>query len=154
MRSFKYLHCCLGIVPHGVHKYTRKETHQRQTHLTQREVTELKAWREEKLLEASLQWVQSDLWPNQLVWGHLGEKLCSLSADLGVCAVTKQVQQIDQSTCKQLKKIKLVNPKIQIDMKNYQKKSRTPDLWPLLLWLSLCLKSEHEEFPAQFACLK
>lgn len=41
---------------------------------------------------------QTDLWPNQLVCGHLGEELGSLRADLGMCAVTEEVEQVDQST--------------------------------------------------------
>ncbi len=42
--------------------------------------------------------IQTDLWPNQLVWGHLGEELCSLRANLWMCAVTEEVEQVDQST--------------------------------------------------------
>lgn len=35
--------------------------------------------------------VQTDLWADQLVRGHLGEELCSLCANLGMCAVTEEV---------------------------------------------------------------
>lgn len=49
-------------------------------------------------------YVQADLWPNQFIWGHFGEELCRLCADLGVCAVAKEVKQIDQSTWEQKKK--------------------------------------------------
>lgn len=103
VRSLKYLYRRLSVVSHRIHKHTGKETHQCQTHLKERTNISKVDWakdvyKKEAILEAKLRSVQADLWSNQLVWGHLGEQLCSLGANLWVCAVTEEVQQIDQST--------------------------------------------------------
>lgn len=34
------VHCCLRVVPHGVHEHTRQETHQSQPHLRGRDEVE------------------------------------------------------------------------------------------------------------------